>query len=115
MPSSKSLATSVLGKLKDRSLPIWPGTLDYNVLGILHGNNYASSQLQLLPSLSQVDHIDSVVTPPVYVSLHLKIAILCSQVALRRQHKLDIGLLLAELHGANLAPGTLYNPAPDWH
>lgn len=43
VPSSNGINPSVLSKLEDSPLPIWPSRLDDNVLGILNSHNNPSS------------------------------------------------------------------------
>lgn len=53
------VSPSVLRKLQDSPLTVRPGRLHNNVLGILNCNDDSSRQHQLLPSLTQVDDVDT--------------------------------------------------------
>lgn len=99
--SSKSLGSSILCKLEHSPLTIWTSTQNGDVLWVLDSYDHSSRQLKLLPSFGQIDYMDAILPPLVDVPLHLEIAILCSQMALCCQHKLDIRLLLRQRHGCN--------------
>lgn len=59
VPSCNWVSPSVLRKLQDSPLTVRPGRLHNNVLGILNCNNDSSRQHQLIPSLTQVDDVDT--------------------------------------------------------
>ena len=108
MSASQCLGASVLGKLQHRSLPIWSSRLHNDVLGILNGDDHTSSQLQLLPCLAQIHHEDAIRSSSVDISLHLEVTVLGAEMALRRQHQLDIGLFLRQCHAGRWSPKKLW-------
>ncbi|RYR04755.1 hypothetical protein Ahy_B06g084530 [Arachis hypogaea] len=56
VPSSNCIHTSVLCKLKDNSLTIWPSRLNNDILRVFNCNNNPSSKLELLPCLAKLKH-----------------------------------------------------------
>ena len=90
MPSSNCMSTSVLCKFQYSSLTIRPCRLDNDVLGVLYSNNYTYSELKLLPCLTKVDDVDSVVAALKDVTLHLEITVLGTKMDLGCQHHLDV-------------------------
>jgi len=65
-------------------------SMQNSCLGVLDGHDDASRQLQLLPGLGQIDDVDAVIAPLEHVALHLEVQVLGAQVALGRQHQLDV-------------------------
>ena len=59
VPASNGMSTSVLRKLEDSPLAIWPSRLHDDVLGVLNCNNHPRSQLKFLPGLAEVNNVNT--------------------------------------------------------
>lgn len=59
MPSSNSLAASVLGELQNSALSVGTGRLHDDVLRVLNCHNHSGSQHKLVPAFAHVDDKDS--------------------------------------------------------
>ena len=59
IPSGNGLSTDECGELQHSTLSVRTRSNDTDVLGVLDSNNDASSQLQFLPSLSEVDNVNT--------------------------------------------------------
>jgi hypothetical protein len=59
---------------------------------VLNGSNDTSSQNKLLPSLSKVDDMDTIIATLVDIGIHNRGAVLSSKVALGAEKKLKIFL-----------------------
>jgi len=66
------LAVQVLRELEHGALAVRTGRLHHDVLGVLNGDNDASSHLQLLVRLLQVNDEDTIGAATVDVALHLR-------------------------------------------
>ena len=89
MASNSGLATGIMSELEDTALAVRASRDGSNVLRVLNGNNHAGSELELLPSLAEVEYIDTVVAATVDIALHVSGAVLGTQVALGRQKHLQ--------------------------
>jgi hypothetical protein len=98
MSTGDGLSSGVLGEFQNSSLTVRPGRLHDNVLGVLNSHNHPRGELQLLPSLSQVDDEDAVRSAAPDVAFHLEIAILGAEMYVGSQHHLHILLTLREHH-----------------
>lgn len=58
VPSSNSMSTGVLSKLKNCPLTVRPSRLDNYVLRVLYSDNNPCSKLELFPCLSKVDNVN---------------------------------------------------------
>lgn len=88
--AGQSLCAGVVCKLENRTLTVGSCGLHHDISGVLNRHNYAGRQLQLLPSLPEVDDVNPVIAPLINIAFHLEVAILGSQVALSGQQQLDI-------------------------
>lgn len=59
VPPCNGMSTSILRKLQDSPLPIWPCRLNNNILRVLNGNNNPGSKLKFLPGFAKVDDEDT--------------------------------------------------------
>ena len=58
--TSNGAAANISGKLKDSSLRGGPGGHHIHILGVLYGSNSTGSKEKLLPSLLQINDVDSI-------------------------------------------------------
>jgi len=97
--SSDGLGASVLGELKDGTLSVGASRDGNHILGVLDGSDDAGSKHKLLPSLANVQDVDSVITAAPDVRGHLTVAVAGSDVRLGGQEELDVSLGRVEALG----------------
>ena len=95
-PTSNGGGARVLRELEDRALAVGPRRNGDDVLGVLDGGLNTSGQHQLLPRLANINDVDAVLPSPPDIFLHHVVRVARADVALRREHLLDVLLLGGE-------------------
>mmetsp|Transcript_12243 Transcript_12243/g.51554 ORF Transcript_12243/g.51554 Transcript_12243/m.51554 type:complete len:400 (-) Transcript_12243:75-1274(-) len=100
----------VLRELHHRALAVRARRLDDDVGGVLDRHEHAGGHHELVPGLGQVNHVDAILAALVRVALHLEVAVLRAEVALRGEHHVHILLLLRKRHGCDSSVDTCDSP-----
>lgn len=86
----EGLAAGVVGELEDSALAVGAGSDGDNVGGVLNGHNDASSKLDLLDGLADVEDVDTIAVAAPDVGAHLVVAVGGADVDLGSEHALDV-------------------------
>jgi len=86
--STEVFSIGVGGKLQDSSLGVWSGRDDEDILGVLEldGGDDSGGNHNLLPGLSEVDVVDTLLVSLEDVAFHHFGAVVCSEVDLSGEH-----------------------------
>jgi len=88
--ASNSLSSGIFGELEDSTLTKVPGGDNANILGVFNGDDDSSGQNQLLPSLLEINQIDTITASLPYISGHSRLQISGTKVDLASEHLLDV-------------------------
>jgi len=88
--ASNGLCSGISSIFQDGTVPVWSGGDHADVVGIFDGCNYASSENELLPSLSNVEDVNTIWASLPDIRLHAFIAVFGADVALRRKQHLNV-------------------------
>mmetsp|Transcript_828 Transcript_828/g.761 ORF Transcript_828/g.761 Transcript_828/m.761 type:complete len:283 (-) Transcript_828:74-922(-) len=88
--SSDRVGSGVVSKLEDGAHTVGTGTDGDNISRVLDGNDNTGGKNNLLPSLSNVEDVNTILTTTPDVLLHGIIRVLGSRVHIGREHHLDV-------------------------
>jgi hypothetical protein len=91
---SKRLSTNILGELGNSTRTIRTLRDDHDVRGILNSGNDTSSNLKLLPSLAEINKMNTIGSTLKDIALHAEVNVTSTQMSLADNHTVNVLLLL---------------------